>query len=130
MLIDNSCDSFCGSDGAVPVMTIILGGNLVKGDRQFMLLICSIYSTEINYSVIFCYSYSGLKGSGIKTSIIVWIIVVRYVLLPIAGILIVKTAIHLGLINSDPLYQFVLLLQYTLPPAMNLGMAIFPSLVV
>ncbi|KAL5707335.1 hypothetical protein ACHQM5_025394 [Ranunculus cassubicifolius] len=81
------------SDGAVPVMTLVLGGNLMKG----------------------------LKGSGIKMSIIVWIIIVRYVLLPIMGIFIVKTAIHFGLINSDPLYQFVLLLQYTLPPAMNIG---------
>lgn len=81
------------SDGAVPLLTLILGGNLVKG----------------------------LKGSGIKISVIILIIVSRYILLPMCGILIIKSAIRFGLIHPDPLYQFVLLLQYTFPPAMNIG---------
>lgn len=34
---------------------------------------------------------------------------------------IVRGAVYLGLVQSDPLYQFVLLLQFALPPAMNIG---------
>ncbi|MCI34144.1 auxin efflux carrier family protein, partial [Trifolium medium] len=30
-------------------------------------------------------------------------------------------ATHLGLVQVDPLYQFILLLQYALPPAMSIG---------
>jgi hypothetical protein len=37
------------------------------------------------------------------------------------GILIVKGATQLGLVQVDPLYQFILLLQYALPPAMSIG---------
>lgn len=54
-------------------------------------------------------------------SVILGVVVVRYVLLPIIGVLIVQGAHHLGLITSEPLYKFVLLLQYVVPPAMNLG---------
>ncbi|KAL5707309.1 Protein PIN-LIKES 3 [Ranunculus cassubicifolius] len=82
------------SEAAIPVLTLIIGGNLLKGLKG---------------------------GAGIKMSLIVGIIVVRYVLLPISGVLIIKTAIRFGLIHSNPLYQFVLLLQYALPPAMNIG---------
>ena len=45
------------------------------------------------------------------------ITVIRYIALPILGVVIVKGAIHFGIIHHDPLYQFVLLLQYVLPPA-------------
>ncbi|PIA48417.1 hypothetical protein AQUCO_01400786v1 [Aquilegia coerulea] len=81
------------SDAAIPVTTLIMGANLVKG----------------------------LKGPRIQKSLVIGIIVVRYVLLPMSGILIVKAAIRFGLIHSDPLYQFVLLLQYAVPPAMAIG---------
>lgn len=64
---------------------------------------------------------SGLKGSGIQPSLIIGVVVVRYILLPIMGIGIVKGALHLGLVHADPLYLFILLLQYSLPPAMNIG---------
>lgn len=67
------------------------------------------------------FTISGLKGSGVKASLVVGIIVVRYILLPVLGIGIVKGAVRVGLVNSDPLYLFVLLLQYALPPAMNIG---------
>ncbi|XP_059459926.1 protein PIN-LIKES 3-like [Corylus avellana] len=80
-------------DGAIPVLTLIVGGNLVKG----------------------------LKGSGLQKSIIVGIVVVRYIALPLSGILIIKGAHRLGLVHSDPLYRFILLLQYAVPPAMNIG---------
>lgn len=80
-------------DAAIPALTLIMGGNLLKG----------------------------LKGSGIRASLLIGIIVVRYIFLPLLGIAIVKGAVQLGLVNPDPLYQFVLLLQYALPPAMNIG---------
>jgi len=41
--------------------------------------------------------------------------------LPVIGIGIVKGAIHFGLIHPDPLYQFLLLLQFALPPAVALS---------
>ncbi|KAF2324826.1 hypothetical protein GH714_017341 [Hevea brasiliensis] len=80
-------------DGAIPTLTLILGGNLLKG----------------------------LQGSGMQKSIIVGIMVARYIALPIIGIFIVKGALRLGFIPADPLYQFVLLLQFAVPPAMNMG---------
>ncbi|CAN1184433.1 Protein PIN-LIKES 3, partial [Linum perenne] len=49
------------------------------------------------------------------------VIVVRYIALPLSGIAVVKSAMRLGLVHKDPLYQFVLLLQYSVPPAMNIG---------
>jgi hypothetical protein len=48
---------------------------------------------------------------------------VRNIFLPLIGIGIVKAAHHLGMVESDSLYQFILLLQYALPPAMTVGMA-------
>ncbi|KAJ8771045.1 hypothetical protein K2173_023370 [Erythroxylum novogranatense] len=80
-------------DAAIPTVTLIVGGNLLKG----------------------------LKGSGIQLSIVAGIILVRYIFLPIFGIGVIKSAVHFGFVPSDPLYQFVLLLQYALPPAMNIG---------
>lgn len=55
-------------------------------------------------------------------SVIMGVVFIRYVLLPISGVLIVRGAHRLGLVSSEPLYQFVLLLQYVVPPAMNLGL--------
>ncbi|OVA00699.1 Auxin efflux carrier [Macleaya cordata] len=81
------------SDGAVPALTLIVGGNLTKG----------------------------LKGSGIQKSIVIGIVVVKYILMPLLGVVVIKVAFKLGLIHSDPLYQFVLLLQFAMPPAMNMG---------
>jgi hypothetical protein len=53
--------------------------------------------------------------------VIAGVIVVRYILLPLLGTALVKGAVRLGLIQPDPLYQFILHLQYTVPPAMNIG---------
>ncbi|CAL9240885.1 unnamed protein product [Arabidopsis halleri] len=80
-------------DGAVPATTMIIGGNLLKG----------------------------LRSSGIKKSSIIGVLVARYILLPTSGVLIVRGAYKLDLVTSEPLYQFVLLLQYAVPPAMSLG---------
>ena len=76
-------------------------------------------------------SLSGLRGSGVQKSQIVGIVFARYVALPLIGIVIVRGAFRFGLVHSDPLYQFVLLLQYAVPPAMNIGtypLSLFSSL--
>ncbi|XP_020573869.1 protein PIN-LIKES 3-like [Phalaenopsis equestris] len=80
-------------DGAVPATTLIIGGNLVKG----------------------------FHNSNIKISAAVGVVIVRFLLLPLTGVCIIKGAIHFGILHPDPLYHFVLLVQYALPPAMNMG---------
>lgn len=80
-------------DGTIPCITLILGGNLTKG----------------------------IKQARLKASITIGVIVVRYILLPAIGILVVKAASSLGFLASDPLYRFILMIQFTLPPAMNIG---------
>ncbi|XP_058069941.1 protein PIN-LIKES 3-like isoform X2 [Magnolia sinica] len=80
-------------DGDIPTTTLIMGGNLTKG----------------------------IHRSEIRVSILVAIIVVRYIALPFLGVLVVKGAIHFGLVHKDPLYQFILLLQFTVPPAVTIG---------
>lgn len=59
-----------------------------------------------------------------QKSIILGIIVARYIALPLIGIFIVEGALRLGFIPADPLYQFVLLLQFAVPPAMNIGISL------
>jgi len=64
---------------------------------------------------------TGLKGSSTPVWTLVGIVAVRYIFLPLLGVVVVKAAIHFSLVPSDALYQFVLLLQHALPPAMNIG---------
>uniref|UniRef100_A0A7C9ECW8 Auxin efflux carrier family protein n=2 Tax=Opuntia streptacantha TaxID=393608 RepID=A0A7C9ECW8_OPUST len=80
-------------EASVPTQTLIIGANLLRG----------------------------LKGSSMQLRIVMGIMAVRYIILPLLGIAIVKGAIHFGLVPVDPLFLFVLLLQYALPPAMNIG---------
>ncbi|KAK3130414.1 hypothetical protein QOZ80_6BG0493170 [Eleusine coracana subsp. coracana] len=80
--------------GAIPSVTLIMGANLLNGVRG---------------------------EASVQKSVIIGVIVVRYILLPVLGTGLVKGAVHVGLIQPDPLYQFVLLLQYAVPPAMNIG---------
>lgn len=63
----------------------------------------------------------GLKGSGIQKSVIFGVLAVRYIALPLVGIAVVKGALRFGLVRENPLYEFVLLLQFAVPPAMNIG---------
>uniref|UniRef100_A0A0E0M2U4 Uncharacterized protein n=1 Tax=Oryza punctata TaxID=4537 RepID=A0A0E0M2U4_ORYPU len=91
-VIHESADLIGG--GAIPSVTLIMGGNLLNGLRG---------------------------GGSIQPSVIASVIVVRYILLPSLGTVLVKSAVRLGLIHPDPLYQFILLLQYAVPPAMNIG---------
>ncbi|KAL9406233.1 hypothetical protein Peur_003205 [Populus x canadensis] len=62
----------------------------------------------------------GLKGSKVPLMVLVGIVAVRYIIMAILGALIIKYAVRFGLLHSDPLYKFVLLLQFALPPAIGL----------
>ncbi|XP_059643925.1 protein PIN-LIKES 5-like isoform X2 [Cornus florida] len=79
-------------DGTIPCITLILGGNL-----------------------------SGMSKVKLRPLIIVSVVCVRYVILPVIGIGVVKQAAKLGFLPPDPLYHFILYIQYTLPPAMAIG---------
>ncbi|RWR82684.1 hypothetical protein CKAN_01141300 [Cinnamomum micranthum f. kanehirae] len=80
-------------NGAIPTVILVMGGNLLRGFR----------------------------GSEIRVPIIIGIIVVRYIALPLLGIAVVKGAIRFGLVHKDPLYNFILLLQFAVPPALNIS---------
>lgn len=41
--------------------------------------------------------------------------------MPLIGIAVVKGASQFGLVHDDRVYQFVLLLQFAVPPAMNIS---------
>ena len=71
-----------------------------------------------------CELFPGVRGGGsVQPSVIAGVVVVRYVLLPLLGTALVKGAVRVGLVQPDPLYQFILHLQYAVPPAMNIGNA-------
>ncbi|OMO61287.1 Auxin efflux carrier [Corchorus capsularis] len=78
---------------AIPCETLIMGSNLLKGIRR----------SEMNLLVI------------------IGILAVRSVLLPLSGIGVTKAAYHFGMVGSSSLYQFVLMFQYAVPPAINIG---------
>ncbi|KAM0942160.1 putative membrane transport protein [Dioscorea sansibarensis] len=80
-------------NGTIPCITLILGGNLSRG----------------------------LRKSTLKPLMIIAVICVRYMILPVIGIGVVKLANGLGYLPEDPLYHFVLMIQFTLPPAMNIS---------
>nr|GLL38586.1 protein PIN-LIKES 3-like [Ipomoea trifida] len=63
----------------------------------------------------------GFRRSGVGLWLLVGIIIVRFIALPVVGIVVIKAARNLGMVGSDPLYHFVLLLQYSVPPAMAIG---------
>ncbi|OIW00997.1 hypothetical protein TanjilG_16246 [Lupinus angustifolius] len=91
LVVQDSIDML--GDAGIPAMTLLVGANLIKG----------------------------LKGSRKQLPLIIGITVVRFIALPAIGIGIVKGAIHFGIIHSDPLYQFLLLLQFALPPAVAMS---------
>lgn len=82
-------------DGTIPSTTLILGANLRQG----------IQSSQ----------------TSVQPVIILALILSRYVVLPAIGIAIVKAAMWLGFLPPDPMYHFLLMVQYTLPPAMSIG---------
>ncbi|KAK2975678.1 hypothetical protein RJ640_027781 [Escallonia rubra] len=80
-------------EATIPCITLILGGNLIQGFQKATL----------------------------RPWIIIAVICIRYLILPLIGIGIVKAAGNLGFLPSESLFRFVLMIQFTLPPAMNVG---------
>ncbi|KAL3527329.1 hypothetical protein ACH5RR_011985 [Cinchona calisaya] len=80
-------------DAAITSMTMIMGANLLKG----------------------------MKRLGVNVWLILGIIIIRFIALPVLGVVVIKAARSFGMVGSDPLYHFVLLLQYSVPPAMAIG---------
>ncbi|KAK7406945.1 hypothetical protein VNO78_08581 [Psophocarpus tetragonolobus] len=80
-------------NGTIPCITLLLGGNLSQG----------------------------LKSSSVKPLTLISIIIARLCLLPVIGLFIVRAAANLGLLPVDPLFQYVLVMQYAMPPAMNIS---------
>ncbi|KAL6633237.1 hypothetical protein ACP70R_025908 [Stipagrostis hirtigluma subsp. patula] len=80
-------------DGTIPCVTLILGGNLTKGART----------------------------SAVPSAVVAAIIGVRYMILPAMGVVVVRAARQMGFLPPDPLFQYVLMIQFALPPAMSIG---------
>lgn len=80
-------------NGTIPCITLLLGGNLTQG----------------------------LKSSSVKPLTLICIIIARLFLLPAIGLIIVKAAANLNFLPVDPLFQYVLVMQYAMPPAMNIS---------
>uniref|UniRef100_A0A7N0UGK5 Uncharacterized protein n=2 Tax=Kalanchoe fedtschenkoi TaxID=63787 RepID=A0A7N0UGK5_KALFE len=80
-------------EGTIPCITLILGGNLSHG----------------------------LRSSKLKVPVIVGVVLIKYAMLPVIGLYVVRTAESLGILPPDPLFHYVLLLQFTMPPGMNIG---------
>ncbi|XP_058777662.1 protein PIN-LIKES 7-like [Vicia villosa] len=80
-------------NGTIPCITLLLGGNLTQG----------------------------LKSSSVKPLTLISIIITRLLVLPVIGLFIVKAAANFGLLPVDPLFQYTLVMQYAMPPAMNIS---------
>ncbi|GAU28102.1 hypothetical protein TSUD_223430 [Trifolium subterraneum] len=80
-------------NGTIPCITLLLGGNLTQG----------------------------LKSSSVKPLTLISIIVTRLFVLPLIGLFIVKGAASFGFLPVDPLFQYTLVMQYAMPPAMNIS---------
>jgi hypothetical protein len=65
--------------------------------------------------------YAGLRKSEFKHTVIIAIVCIRYVILPLVGIAVVHGAYWVGFLPHDPLYRYVLMMQFALPPAMTIG---------
>jgi len=68
-----------------------------------------------------CTKIIGMQSSSVEPVVVICIIIARLVLLPAIGFCVVRAAAHFGLLPLDPLFQYVLVIQYALPPAMNIS---------
>ena len=58
----------------------------------------------------------------LKRSVIAVIVCIRYVALPVIGMGVVRVAHGIGFLpRGDPMYRYVLMMQFAVPPAMNIG---------
>lgn len=63
----------------------------------------------------------GINGSRMKFQTTIGILLTRFLFLPIVGCGLVNSVISLRLVPDNPLFQFVLLLQFCMPTAINVG---------
>ncbi|KAL2644031.1 hypothetical protein R1flu_011618 [Riccia fluitans] len=77
----------------IPCMNLVLGASLVQGSQT-----CEMPLTTI-----------------------IGIILVRFLALPVLGMMTIKIAHDFGFLPEDPLFRFVLMLQFTMPTAINVG---------
>uniref|UniRef100_A0A0D9XGJ4 Auxin efflux carrier family protein n=1 Tax=Leersia perrieri TaxID=77586 RepID=A0A0D9XGJ4_9ORYZ len=63
----------------------------------------------------------GLRKSVLKRAVIITIVCIRFVIMPLIGMAVVHAAYGVGFLPHDPLYRYVLMMQFALPPAMNIG---------
>ncbi|KAF8405574.1 hypothetical protein HHK36_010481 [Tetracentron sinense] len=111
---------------APPTIAAIVG--FIFGATPWLLCIlsdCRIHlwgnpMAEKSYNWRWC-STAGIRSARIKPLVIIGIVCVRYVIMPVIGMGVVKAAGEFGFLPSDPLYRYVLMVQFTLPPAMNIG---------
>ncbi|CAL5079781.1 unnamed protein product [Urochloa decumbens] len=80
-------------NGTIPCLMLILGGNLTKGVRK----------------------------TKVPPAVVAAIICVRYVILPLVGVAVVRAAREMGFLPPDPLYQYTLMMHFAVPPAMSIG---------
>ncbi|CAL5065997.1 unnamed protein product [Urochloa decumbens] len=80
-------------DGTIPCLMLILGGNLTKGVRK----------------------------TKVPPAVVAAIVCVRYVILPLVGVAVVRAARDMGFLPPDPLYQYTLMMHFAVPPAMSIG---------
>uniref|UniRef100_K3ZUH0 Amino acid transporter transmembrane domain-containing protein n=1 Tax=Setaria italica TaxID=4555 RepID=K3ZUH0_SETIT len=58
---------------------------------------------------------------GNLTKVVAAIICVRYVILPLVGVAVVREARDMGFLPPDPLYQYTLMMHFAVPPAMSIA---------
>ncbi|CAL0313094.1 unnamed protein product [Lupinus luteus] len=80
-------------DGTIPCITILLGGNLTQG----------------------------MQSSSMQPLILISVVIARLFILPAIGFYVVRAAANFGYLPEDPLFQYVLVMQYAMPPAMNIS---------
>jgi hypothetical protein len=133
---------FCCSDDTIPCITLILGGNLTQGGRYFdqnqtqwrskhvhpLDGTTARSETDLNSEVAMDVCVHGFRKSGLKRAVIVVILCVRFVLLPLIGIAVVRVAYGLGFLSRDLLYRYVLMVQFAMPPAMNISTYVHETL--
>ncbi|KAJ0445551.1 putative membrane transport protein [Helianthus annuus] len=62
-----------------------------------------------------------LGSASVGPTIIITVIIVRYLILPVIGIGVINLAAMMGLLPPDPLFRFVLLIMFALPPGVNIS---------
>ncbi|XP_057457740.1 protein PIN-LIKES 3-like isoform X2 [Lotus japonicus] len=106
--------------GAVPqFQKLLVGHSAPLGVIQDSVTMLGDASLPAMILVVGAHLLKGLEGFGRQLPLVAGIIVVKLLAIPAIGVAIVKGAVHFRLIHPDPLYQFVLLLHFALPPAVS-----------